>query len=247
MNYLHVFASLQTTQPAAKVWEFAAISVAFAALGRVVRGVTTGGAIAGAVVCFALLYATGISGFAALFTVFVLTWASTRVGYARKQKLGTAEAKSGRNALQVVANLGTAAACAVIYAQFPNSWIFAAMAAALAEAAADTVSSEIGQALGGTPRMITTWRTAARGSNGAITVVGTMAGTLAAAVVALVFLGFRDLGRLSFVEVALAGFAGMLADSLFGATVEGHAGLGNNAVNFISTVVSALCGFLLVQ
>ena len=32
------------------------------------------------------------------------------------------------------------------------------MAAALAEAAADTVSSEMGQALGGTPRLITSWR-----------------------------------------------------------------------------------------
>lgn len=246
MNYLHPFSLLQIIQPLAKICGFAAISAAFAALGRVVRGVTTGGALAGAVVCFALLYAAGISGFAALFTVFVLTWASTRIGYLRKQRLGTAEAKSGRNALQVLANLGTAAACAVIYTQFPNSWLFAAMAAALAEAAADTVSSEIGQALGGTPRLVTTWRPVSQGVNGAITSTGTLAGALAAFAVASVFLICGEVGRFSFVVIAVSGMIGMMADSVLGATVEGRRPFGNNAVNFISTLVAAAAAFAIV-
>ena len=84
--------------PARNLLLFAAISVVFAAVGRLVRGVTTSGAVAGAVVCFALLWAAGIGGFAALLTVFVLTWVSTKFGYAKKQRLGTAEARSGRNA-----------------------------------------------------------------------------------------------------------------------------------------------------
>src|SRR5262245_58997551 len=77
---------------------FAALTAVFAFLGRAVRGVTTGGALAGAVVCFALWLGAGAGGFAALLTVFVLTWISTQVGYSRKHKLGMAESRTGRNA-----------------------------------------------------------------------------------------------------------------------------------------------------
>src|SRR5581483_3676955 len=124
------------------------------------------------------LCSAGLRGFAALFTVFAFTWLATRIGYARKQRLGTAEARAGRNALQVLANLGTAAVCALLYIHFPNPAIFVAMAAALAEATTDTVSSEIGQAMGGTPRLITTWQKVGRGTNGAITGIGTAAGAV---------------------------------------------------------------------
>ena len=61
--------------------------------------------------------------------------------------------------------------------------VFAVGLAALCEAAADTVSSEIGQVLGSRPRMITTLRLAEPGTDGAISFGGTMAGIVAAGVV----------------------------------------------------------------
>ena len=60
-----------------------------------------------------------------------------------------------------------------------------AMGAALAEAAADTVSSEIGQAVGGVPRLVTNWKLAPSGTDGAITLAGTAAGVVAAIAVSL--------------------------------------------------------------
>ena len=48
--------------------------------------------------------------------------------------------------------------------------------AALAEAAADTVSSEVGQAVARQPRMILGFTPAPVGTNGAVTVEGTLAG-----------------------------------------------------------------------
>ncbi len=247
MSYLAATGGILSTLAMHKAGIFAAVSVLFAVFGRLVRGVTTGGAIAGAAVCFSLLWGAGWAGFTALLTVFVLTWLTTRVGYAGKQRLGTAESRTGRDALQVLANLGIAGACAVAYTRFPNRWIFVAMAAALAEAAADTVSSEIGQAFGGVPRLITTWREARQGTNGAITAVGTLAGTVASVVVALVFLASGEIGRFAFLVVAVSGAAGMLADSVLGAKVEGRGRLGNNGVNFISTLIAALCAFLVVR
>jgi uncharacterized protein (TIGR00297 family) len=111
---------------------------------------------------------------------------STRFGYSRKQSLGIAEQRTGRNAAQVAANLGVAAICALLYVlAWRNSRLLIALVAAVAEAAADTVSSEIGQAVGGTPLLITNWKPAAPGTNGAVTLTGTAAGIAAALAVSL--------------------------------------------------------------
>jgi uncharacterized protein (TIGR00297 family) len=246
MNYLAEYSAAVLVNPAQKLAAFAALTLLFAVLGRAVRGVTTGGAVAGAAVCFALLWAAGLGAFAALLTVFLLTWITTRIGYSRKQRLGTAEARAGRDALQVLANLGTAAGCAVFYATFwPDPRLLIALAAALAEAAADTVSSEIGQAVGGTPRLITTWRKVAPGTDGAITLAGTLAGAAAAIAVALVFVIAHIFTVRLLAFCAGAGVGGMIFDSLLGATLERRQILGNNAVNFASTIIAAVLAFLL--
>jgi uncharacterized protein (TIGR00297 family) len=246
MSYLPHDPGIVLVVPAQKMAALAALTLLFAALGRALRGVTTGGAVAGAVVCFALLWAAGLAGFAALLMVFLLTWVATRIGYSRKVRLGTAEARTGRNALQVLANLGTSAGCGLLYSTlWPDRRLLVAMAAALAEAAADTVSSEIGQALGGTPRLITTWQKVRPGMDGAITLAGTLDGAVAAFTVALVCVLAGIFGWRSFAVCAGAGIAGMIFDSLLGATLERRNWLRNDAVNFASTIFAAGLAFLL--
>ena len=150
------------------------LTVAFTLLARVVRGVTNSGAVAGAFSCFVLYVGGGPGAFAALITVFALAWITTRLGYARKQKLGTAERREGRKASQVLANLGVATACAAASIISHDRTIFLlAMAAALSEAAADTVSSEVGQAFGEKARLITTWRSVPAGTDGGVSLIGT--------------------------------------------------------------------------
>jgi uncharacterized protein (TIGR00297 family) len=168
MRHLALITWVLRSPALGKSWIPALVSLVFAGFGRAVRGVTTAGALAGAIVSFALIVAAGPRGFTSLFVVFLLTWGSTRIGYARKQTLGTAERRAGRNALQVLANLGVAAFCALLYATaWRNPQLLIALGAALAEAAADTVSSEIGQAVGGTPRLITNWKPLPAGTDGA--------------------------------------------------------------------------------
>src|SRR6266516_314656 len=98
MRDLAYFFAFFTATPPGKFCFFTLLTAIFAVLGRAVRGVTSGGALAGGVVCFALLRGAGIGGFFLLLTVFVLTWMSTRLGRAYKTRLGTAEAVSGRDA-----------------------------------------------------------------------------------------------------------------------------------------------------
>jgi len=115
--------------------------------------------------------------------------------------------------------------------------------AALAEAAADTVSSEIGQVLGGRPRMITTLRSVEAGTDGGVSLAGTVAGVAAGAIVAGIGTLTLHGGPVLF-WVSLAGAVfGLLFDSLLGATLERRGWLNNDGVNFLSTAGAA--GFAL--
>jgi uncharacterized protein (TIGR00297 family) len=248
MHDLASFFAFYTATLSAKFCFFALLTAIFAVLGRAVRGVTTAGALAGGAVCFALLWGGGIAGFVLLLTVFVLTWVSTRLGRARKIGLGTAESGSGRDALQVFANLGAAAACALLFALvWRDRRLLMAMGAALAEAAADTVSGEIGQAFGGNPRLLTNWGKVAAGTNGAITLVGTLAGVAGALTVGLVGVLTGLFAWRALPACAGPAVAGMVADSFLGATVERRGLLGNNGVNFVSTAISAISALLLLK
>jgi len=216
-----------------------AVTAAFAGLGYLIRGVSRSGAVAGAAVCFALFAAAGPGAFAALFSVFVVTWLATRMGHSRKLRLGTAEGGAGRTATQVFANLGIASGCALLYASLGAKAFLLAMTAALAEAAADTVSSEFGQAFSDRARLITTFATVPAGTDGGITLAGTAAGVAAAAVVGL-SCTLTSLVPMRWLWVGVTcGVLGMLLDSYLGARFERRERLNNDAVNFIGTAAAA--------
>jgi uncharacterized protein (TIGR00297 family) len=224
----------------------AAVTLFFAVLGCISRGVTLSGAAAGAVISFALYAGAGPGAFAALVAVFAVTSLATRVGYRRKLALGTAERRSGRSALQVFANLATAAACAAAYGSFaPKPALLLAMSAVLCEAVADTVSSELGQVASNTARLITNWSQVTAGTDGGITWFGTLAGACSAAFIAAACSAFGLIPPRAALTAAVAGTLGMLADSYMGAWFERSGKLNNDAVNFLGTAVAAALAFLL--
>lgn len=222
------------------------LTLAFTLLARAVRGVTNSGALAGAVSCFVLYLGGGPGAFVALITVFVLAWMTTRLGYQRKQKLGIAERREGRKASQVLANLGVATACAAISLLSHNREFFLiAMVAALSEAAADTVSSEVGQAFGKNARLITTWCPVPPGTDGGVSLTGSLAGVAAAAMVSSVGVLGGLLPRQWLLVSTGAAFLGMTADSFLGAWLERRHLINNDSVNFLGTLIAALAAFCL--
>jgi len=195
----------------------------------------------GALVAFILMYAAGLWAFLPLFAVLLMTMLATRWGAERKSSLGIAERSGGRNARQVLANLGAAGLCGLAASVFSrqSAMLIVGAMAVLAEAAADTISSEVGQALPTQPRLILGLDPVPPGTNGAISLEGTFAGCIAASLVAWTA-SFAGVVSLRWAPlITLAGVAGMFFDSVLGASFENRGDMGNDSVNFVSTVFAA--------
>src|SRR5262249_21431492 len=73
----------------------ALITLGFAIVAWRIHGVTRSGAIAGALITYAIYSTAGFGAFAAVVSVFLLAWGATKIGYEHKQRLGTAERREG--------------------------------------------------------------------------------------------------------------------------------------------------------
>lgn len=166
---------------------------------------TPGGGAAALLIGGAVWWGLGWRGliplFAFLLSGSLLTRVATGVG-------------ARRRARQVVAN-GGIAALAALFGHWPEA------AGALAAAAADTWATEIGAFSPTPPRLITTGAVVSPGDSGGITPLGTAGGLAGAlAIAGLSGLVAPALGWRGAAVAATGGAAGMLLDSLFGATVQ---------------------------
>ena len=140
--------------------------------------------------------------------------------------------------LAPVALIAGGALGALVSAVVVEMLLVAAMAA-LTEAAADTVSSELGQATARGAYMITDFRDVPIGTNGAISVEGTFSGCVAACIISWVSAASGLVDWRWTPVIAFAGIGGMFLDSIMGATWENYGKIGNDTVNFVSTVFAA--------
>ena len=224
----------------------AGVTATFAALAHALGMVGRGGALGGFVLGTIVYACLGRDGFAVLALFVVGGSLLTRLGYGRKRRAGTAEAAGGRRgAKNALANCGIAAVCALLYALSPSDALAAAFVASLGAAFADTAESEVGQVYGGAPRLIVNLRKVPPGTDGAVSLPGTLAGLATAALTAALGLVLGLVASPSAAAiVALAAFVGTVADSLTGALAPR---LGNELTNLLCTLVAAALTFSLVR
>jgi uncharacterized protein (TIGR00297 family) len=219
------------------------VNLAFALLACAAGAASRSGAVCGFLLGTAIYLGYGYKSFLLLFAFVLLGSVATRLGFAKKAARGIAERMGGaRSWRQALANLLAAAFFAVLVITTHHEPAFLiALVAALAEAAGDTVSSEIGQWASDRAYLITTFRLVAAGEDGGISLAGTAAGFAASATITGLGLGLGLCGPYRFAGAAIAlgaAVAGNLLDSFLGATIQRRGLITNGMVNFVGTSVA---------
>lgn len=213
------------------------------------RKLTLAGAITGGLVGLLIYKGAGYSGLLMMSFFFIAgSWAT---GWHKQDKLtiGIAESDKGpRTAGQVLANGGVAAILGAIAWCMPQQAALMQLmiAGSLASATADTLSSELGTVYGRNFYNILSFKKDRRGLDGVVSLEGTLIGVLGAGFIAIIYALFFGWGW-PVCWVIVAGATGNLADSVLGAALERRHVIGNNAVNFLNTLIGAgVCGVLMM-
>lgn len=201
----------------------------------------------------------GWQGYAVVVFYFLVGSGITRVGMAQKEAAGIAEKRSGaRGPENVWGSALTGALCAVgsliVQLALPTEsrWLAPLLllgyVASFSTKLADTCSSEIGKAYGQRTFLITTLQPVPRGTEGAISLEGTIAGVVASVAIAIVgwLVGLIPLWQVAVCVVAA--FIGTNVESVIGATLQSRfAWLTNEVVNILNTLIGAVAAMMLVQ
>jgi uncharacterized protein (TIGR00297 family) len=237
------------------------------------RFLTLSGAIAA---LFLGVIVFGIGGWqwaVPILTFFLLSSLLSKYGRSRKEQYDAIFAKSRtRNWNQVAANGSVAGAMVLLSALRPACDFYPIYLGALAAVTADTWGTEIGVLTKRRTLSIQSMRPVSPGTSGGISEIGTLAGAIGAAFIALS--GYAWYSDLKTVFVVLvAGMAGSFIDSVFGATlqvqyrcevcgkqtersvhcgrhtarVSGVAWINNDFVNLICSLVGALTAWILLD
>ncbi len=229
----------------------AAINLAIAGLTYAIRMVSFSGFVAGFLIGTTIYTFGGYQLFLILCTFFFLGSASTKFGYSRKKALGVAQEKGGaRGWKNAVANCSVGAFLAILamLSPLPLALMFVAgFFGAFATAAADTVSSEIGQVLGKHPILITTLKPVPVGTEGAISLEGTFAGIVASAIVCAVGVLLCGIPVWIAIVCVISAFIGTTVESYLGATLEQMKIVDNEIINFMNTLVGAAAAMILTR
>ena len=198
------------------------------------------GIIAGLVLAYITLITQNVYWLIVLLGFFVVaTWA-TRCKEKRKLRYKT-EKQRIRTVKHVLANGLVAVLMAVLGYYYTHPIFLFGFIGALATATADTLSSEIGMLSEKAPRLITTFKRVPTGTEGAVSLLGTVAAIVAAAFIGV--LGLLVLNSYKvFVIAMLIGVIGCFIDSFVGATLETKKYVWNWGTNLIATTCGGVLG-----
>lgn len=222
-----------------------AVNTVLAIAGYLARSVDVSGLVGGWILGAVVIVFGGWPLYAVLLAFFVIGTATTKLGYRRKASAGLAQEKEGRRGFShAFSNVGVAALLAIASSAIPQhrTALWLAAAAALATAAADTTASEVGQLLGRRAFLPLTLKRVPVGTEGAISIEGTVAGLIGGFIVAVVasIAEFSAFAPRVVVPITAAAFIGSYIESLAGNWNRKRASsVPNGALNFFNTAVGA--------
>lgn len=207
------------------------------------KKLTPAAAIAATGIGILIFTASGIKGILMLLSFFGIgVWATAHKKQIKNKHQSAAGESTGRNVGQVFANGGVAALTGLLMLVNPahHDLYLLMMAASLASALADTLSSELGMVYGRSYVNVLTFKKETNGLDGVISLEGTIIGAFGALIIGILHGG----PIISVLIITIAGILGNFCDSILGATLERKHWIGNNMVNFLNTLIAALLGGL---
>jgi uncharacterized protein (TIGR00297 family) len=192
----------------------------------------------------------GWRGYLIVMLFFVLGSALTFVRIEQKTAEGIAEERSGmRGAGNVWSSALAASLCAIATLFYPSpikELLVLGYVASFCTKLSDTTASEVGKAYGKTTYLITNLKSVPRGTEGAVSLEGTLAGALASMVLATIAWAIGLIAPAGIIWCVIAAFIATTIESLIGATLESSfTWLTNDLVNLINTIIGAIVAILL--
>ena len=200
----------------------------------------------------------GWPGYTVVMFYFLVGSGATRIGMAEKEAAGIAEKRSGARGPENVwgsAAVGTLCALGIGWLSAlgdgpeVSKWISLlalGYVASFSTKLSDTCASEIGKAYGKRTFVITTLKPAPPGTEGAVSLEGTLAGLIASGVIALVGWAVGLINGLGILICLIAAFIATNLESVIGSTLQNQfAWLTNEWVNVINTLIGAIAAILM--
>jgi uncharacterized protein (TIGR00297 family) len=187
----------------------------------------------------------GWRGYAIVMFYFLVGSTVTRIGIEQKEAAGIAEKRSGMRGPENVWGSALAGTiCAILTLLFNSPWrelLILGYVASLSTKLSDTTASEVGKAYGKRTFLITTLQPVPRGTEGAISLEGTIAGVIASAAIATLGWGVGLIDTIAIIWCIIAAFIATNLESVIGATLQAQwQWLSNEMVNVINTTIGAM-------
>lgn len=218
MTYALLFSIGDGSPNAASPWvESIAVNLLAAVMAISLKWLSLRGALLAFLFGLVIYSATGLPGYVIIATFLVAGSLATQVGFTRKERLHVDQPHRGTRGLaNVLANGLVAFILAAFFFWMDETWLRIAYTAAIAAAAFDTVSTEIGQWLGLRPVNPLTFRRVPIGTQGAISLEGTLAGMAAALLISTLPAVLGWLAGVSIAFIFLGAVAGGVFESVIG-------------------------------
>ncbi len=189
-------------------------------------------------------------GYTIVMFYFLVGSAVTRIGMAEKEAAGIAEKRSGmRGPENVWGSALIATICALISLFSDFHWqelLILGYVASFSTKLSDTTASEVGKAYGKSTFLITTLKPVPRGTEGAVSLEGTLAGIVASGIIALLAWAIGLINLIGVLWCIVAAFIATNLESLIGATLQEKLDwMTNEVVNIINTFIGAVVAIAL--
>jgi len=201
--------------------------------------VSWSGYIGGLSIGIATLTFAGVGAYVILCVFFALGTAFSKMGVRIKKARSSHQEEGGRGSKHALANciVGVVAGLGSAFLPRPDLFLLA-LVSAFATALADTTSNELGQILGRRPVLPTTFKPVPAGTDGAVSLQGTLLGIAGSVLIAGLGLIFNIINWWGFLAVIVGALVGNYVESVISAGKPKR--FSNELLNLLNTLIGAL-------